>query len=55
MLNKHLALAHGLPTHYSVGKYLSELLIRLTHNDYSLKDPFDEYRKDPFDDPCHEN
>ena len=41
MLNKHLARAHGLPTHYSVGKYLSELLIRLTHNDYSLKDPFD--------------
>ena len=41
MLNKHLARAHGLRTHYSVGKYLSELLIRLTHNDYSLKDPFD--------------
>ena len=35
MLNKHLARAHGLRTHYSVGKYLSDLLIRLTHNDYS--------------------
>ena len=28
-------------THYSVGKYLSELLNPLTHNDYSLKDSFD--------------
>ena len=28
-------------THYSVGKYLSELLNSLTHNDYSLKDSFD--------------
>ena len=27
--------------HYSVGKYLSELLNLLTHNDYSLKDSFD--------------
>ena len=35
MLNKHLARAYGLPTHYSVGKYLSDLLIRFTHNDYS--------------------
>ena len=28
-------------THYSVGKYLSELLNSLTHNDYFLKDSFD--------------
>ena len=28
-------------TYYSVGKYLSELLNPLTHNDYSLKDSFD--------------
>ena len=28
-------------THHSVGKYLSELLNPLTHNDYSLKDSFD--------------
>ena len=28
-------------THYSFGKYLSELLNPLTHNDYSLKDSFD--------------
>ena len=28
-------------THYSVGKYLSELLNPLTHNDYSFKDSFD--------------
>ena len=27
--------------HYSVGKYLSELLNPRTHNDYSLKDSFD--------------
>ena len=27
--------------HYSFGKYLSELLNPLTHNDYSLKDSFD--------------
>ena len=28
-------------THHSVGKYLSELLNPLIHNDYSLKDSFD--------------
>ena len=28
-------------THYSVGKYLSEPLNTLTHNDFSLKDSFD--------------
>ena len=28
-------------THYSVGRYLSELLNPLIHNDYSFKDSFD--------------
>ena len=28
-------------THYSVGKYLSELLNPLTQNEYSLRDSFD--------------
>ena len=32
---------HSRATHYLVGKYLSELLNLLTHNDYSLKDSFD--------------
>ena len=27
-------------THYSVGKYLSELLVPFNDNDYSLKDSF---------------
>ena len=32
-------------THYSVGKYLSELLNPLTQNDYSLRDTFDAANK----------
>ena len=32
-------------THQSVGRYLSELLNPLTHNDYSLKDSFDAATK----------
>ena len=32
-------------THYSFGKYLSELLNPLTHNDYSLKIPLMQPRE----------
>ena len=32
-------------THYSVGKYLSELLNPLTQNEYSLRDSFDPAKR----------
>ena len=37
----HCFVLHSRATQYLVGKYLSELLNLLTHNDYSLKDSFD--------------